>query len=128
MVGGTYWQDTVVAKLELEMSELLGFDTIATGTNQALQLPRTTKRDLGSAAEPVVLRLRPGETGLLAGLITTKNTRTREGLTNAPLLGELGTTGLNTAKERNELVIVVRPKVIKFGKPPAATPESGAPA
>lgn len=114
-VGGRYWQDTVVANLELEMSELLGFDVTPLGNGQSLKLPRTTKRNLGSNT----LRLRPGETGMLFGLITTRDTDTREGMTNAPLLALLSATNIASAKERSELVIVVRPRVLKFGKAPA---------
>lgn len=118
-VGGRYSQDTVYANIAIEMSDLLGFDTVTLGPGQSQQLPRTTKRMLGEN----MLRMRPGETEMLFGLITTSDSRDRQSLTNAPILGDLSTTGANSSKSRNELVIVVRPKVIKFGKPPTTGAE-----
>ena len=118
-VSGRWWQDTVMMDLSLKMSELLGFETMSTGENQTLKLPQTTKRDLGKHT----LRLRPGESGLLFGYISTKEASSREGLTNAPLLGALTATRAEGKAERSELVVLVRPRVVHFGAAPDSPAE-----
>lgn len=112
-IGGRYWQGTVVTQLEIELSELLGFDSTQVGASQILKLPRIGKRTMGKN----VLRLRPGEPGMLFGAITTREADRREALTNIPLLHELTTKAREHTLERNELVVVLVPRVIHFVEP-----------
>lgn len=109
-VSAAYQSGMVATTLALELSELLGYDTNQIGKDQLLRLPQSSDRKLSENT----LRLRPGEPGLLFGLINKRSSKSREGLSNAPVLDLLTTSRFDENAERSELVVVLTPTVIEF--------------
>lgn len=105
----TYDRDanTVTVSLDLSVNSVIGFNTLSAG-NQIGELtqPTTAKRTLND-----ILRLRPGQTAVIGGVIfeTLADTRTALG-------GLRGLEGRVLSKKRQELFIVVRPTVSQFGR------------
>lgn len=97
---GSYQEGTVYTNLEMTISELVRFnDFEAFGTK--LRLPDTTEKEVKT-----MVRARPGDMILLGGLGSTKQTDDRSG----------GSTGLskNTSAKRSEIIVAMRPRVVRF--------------
>lgn len=104
--SGSYDSGVVFATLELKTADLIKFqDFPAGGTN--LSLPQTSDR-----AVQTVLRVRPGDNLVLAGLQTSRDDRAREGFPTF-VAGDIPLSGSNHMTN-SELVILVKPSVVFF--------------
>ncbi len=105
-VAGAYENGVVFANLDLALT---GVSSLNPTTNNGItiDLPTTTDEKINT-----VIRVRPGDNLVLAGLVTSKDSNKRQGL---PLGSDysLSTYGDNTM-ENHELVVVVKPAVILF--------------
>jgi Flp pilus assembly secretin CpaC len=103
--NGSYEGGVVFAGLEIKTSDLVRVLEVKSG-DTTLQLPETSDRIVQT-----VLRVRPGDNLVLAGLQTTRDTRAREGL-------PLGSSTLPFYSQNDtsntELVLLVRPSVVFF--------------
>lgn len=106
----------VSVKLYLEVSSLGDLVTDG-GTTSA-----TSAYRIGSRVAETVLRLKDGETQMLAGLINQQDraTYTRlPGLGDIPILGRLFGSSVGS-KERSEIVLLITPHIIRNLNRPAA--------
>jgi general secretion pathway protein D len=107
-----YRDDEVSMKLNLEVSSIV--KEVTSGSSLSYQV--------GTRAASTVLRLRDGETQILAGLISDADRETASkvpGLSNIPVLGRLFTS-VKTDKTKQEIVLSITPHVIRHGKRPSA--------
>lgn len=105
-VQGNYENGVVFATMEIKTSDLIAL-TSANTPGVDIQLPQTSDRQVDT-----VLRVRPGDSLVLAGLQSSQDTRTRQGL---PLFGNdsLPLYG-NNHVINSELVIMVKPSIVFF--------------
>lgn len=105
----TYDRDanTVTVELDLTVSSVIGFNNLSAGNQLgSLTQPTTAKRTLTD-----ILRLRPGQTAIIGGVIYESLSDSRS------TFGGLKSLENRTlSKKRNEMFIVVRPTVAQFGK------------
>jgi general secretion pathway protein D len=108
-----YLDSDVAIKMSLEVSSILKQVATASGT---------IAYEIGTRNATTLLRLKDGETQILAGLIQESDTRTANSI---PLLGDLpilshlfGTN--HTDKEKDEIVLSVTPRIIRMQARPAA--------
>ena len=107
-----YRDDEVSMKLNLEVSSIV--KEVTSGSSLSYQV--------GTRAASTVLRLRDGETQILAGLISDADRETASkvpGLSSIPVLGRLFTS-IKTDKTKQEIVLSITPHVIRHGKRPSA--------
>ena len=105
-----YWDDEVSMKLNLEVSNIV--KEVQSGSSLSYQV--------GTRAASTVLRLRDGETQILAGLISDAERETATkvpGLSNFPVLGRLFTSE-KTDKNKLEIAMSITPHVIRHGRRP----------
>jgi len=106
-------EDDVSMKINLEVSSLVNQITTRSGT---------TAYQIGTRSANTVLKLRDGETQLLAGLIKTQQTSNASripGLGDIPLIGRLFSSQTDNGV-RNEIVLSITPRIVK----PAHRPET----
>jgi general secretion pathway protein D len=112
-VQPTVYQDGDVAiKVGLEVSSIT--NTVNVGNTQAYTI--------GTRNANTLLRLKDGETQILAGLIQdsdTRNTAGIPGLSQIPIIGRLFGTHTND-REKTEIVLAITPRIIR-SQPRAAT-------
>ena len=105
-VQPTIYQDGDVAiKVGLEVSSIT--NTVNVGNTQAYTI--------GTRNANTVLRLKDGETQILAGLIQDSDTRNAAGipgLSQIPIVGRLFGSH-NTDREKNEIVLSITPHIIR---------------
>lgn len=105
----TYDRDanTVTIDVKLSVNSVLSFNNLSAG-NQigSLSQPTTATRKLND-----ILRLRPGQTAIIGGVIYENMTDSRSSLMRGSIFDST-----STARKRNEMFIVVRPTVSQFGK------------
>lgn len=105
----TYDRDanTVTIELNLAVNSVLGFNNLSAG-NQigTLSQPTTASRKLTD-----ILRLRPGQTAIIGGVIYENTSDNR-----STIMRQQSVESNNVTKKRNEMFIVVRPTVSQFGK------------
>ena len=105
-IGSSWDESTVYAKIELEIQEFLGFENFDAGSDDTLQLPRTSERELTTQ-----VRSRPGDSILIAGLVRERDEYDVSGIgTNTPILP----TGRTGQTDNTELVILLRPRVVRY--------------
>lgn len=105
-IASSWDQSTVYAAIELEIDEFLGFETFDAGSDDTLQLPRTSERELETQ-----VRSRPGDSILIAGLVRERDEYDVAGLgAGSPLIP----TGRTGQTDNTELVILLRPRVIRY--------------
>ena len=105
-IDSSWDKSTVYANIELEIDEFLGFDTFDAGSDDTLDLPRTSERELNTQ-----VRSRPGDSILIAGLVREQDEYDVSGIgTTSPWL-PTGRTGLT---DNTELVILLRPRVVRY--------------
>jgi len=105
-----YWDDEVSMKLNLEVSNIV--KEVSNGTSLSYQV--------GTRTASTVLRLRDGETQILAGLISDADRETASkvpGLSNFPVLGRLFTSE-KSDKNKLEIALSITPHVIRHGRRP----------
>ena len=108
-----YLDSDVAIKVNLEVSSILKQITTTSGT---------IAYEIGTRNANTLLRLKDGETQILAGLIQDSDTRTANsipGLGDIPILGRLfGTTHRDT--EKDEIVLSITPRIIRTQPRPAS--------
>jgi general secretion pathway protein D len=113
-VQPTVYLDTDVAvKINLEVSSLLKQVTTASGT---------IAYEIGTRDANTLLRLKDGETQILAGLIQDTDTRSANSiplLGDVPILSHLFGTN-HTDREKTEIVLSITPRIIRMQPRPAS--------
>lgn len=109
-----YLDDDVSIKIQLEVSNIL----------EQLNVSGTIAYRLGTRNAATTLRLRNGETQVLAGLINDEDRRSANKL---PLLGDLPLLGRlfssdNVSRGKTEIVLLITPRVIRNLVRPALAP------
>ena len=112
-----YWDDEVSMKLNLEVSNIVKEVTSpspggASGASLSYQI--------GTRSASTVLRLRDGETQILAGLISDADRETASkvpGLSSFPIIGRLFSSD-RIDKSKQEIALSITPHVIRHGKRP----------
>jgi len=105
-IASNWDQSTVYAKIDLKLDEFLGFETFAAGSEDTLQLPRTSERELVTQ-----VRARPGDSILIAGLVRERDEYESAGPgMNTPIVP----TSRSGSASNTELVIFLRPRVIRY--------------
>jgi general secretion pathway protein D len=105
-----YLEDEVAIKMQLEVSNIL----------EQLNISGTIAYRLGTRNTATTLRLRDGETQVLAGLISDED---RRAANKVPYLGDLPITGRlfsNVTDQRNktEIIMLLTPRVVRnFSRP-----------
>ena len=108
-----YLEDEVGIKIGLEVSNVSNTSTTAAGT---------TTYQLGTRNAATTLRLRDGETQILAGLISDEDRRSADqvpGVSRLPVLGRLF-TNRNDNNTKTEIVLLMTPRVVRNIERPAA--------
>jgi general secretion pathway protein D len=105
-----YWDDEVSMKLNLEVISIV--KEVTSGSSLSYQV--------GTRAASTVLRLRDGETQVLAGLISDADRETASkvpGLSSFPILGRLFSSE-KIDKNKQEIALSITPHVIRHGRRP----------
>lgn len=105
-VRGSYEGGVIFAKMSLATTDIIKVESVDTGSTQ-LQLPETSERKLET-----VLRVRPGDNLLLAGMNSSRDELGRDNIP-LPLLGRLP-LGTSDIKQNRELVILLKPSIVLF--------------
>lgn len=99
-------QSTVYGNIKIDLQQFIEFENFVAGTNGSLRLPRTSSRQIDTS-----VRVRPGDSILIAGLVSEKDTHERAGPGfNQPIL-PLSRTA---ETENSELVFLLRPRVVVY--------------
>jgi general secretion pathway protein D len=113
-------EDEVGIRVALEVSNIVR--EIRSGTDAS----GTLSYQIGTRSASTLLRLRDGETQVLAGLISDEDRRTDDrvpGLSDFPVLGRLFSSQ-KTDKTRSEIVLLITPRIVRsLGRPDAAAAE-----
>ncbi|MDB6103825.1 MAG: Type secretion system protein, partial [Gammaproteobacteria bacterium] len=102
-----YLDSDVAIKINLEVSSILKQITTASGT---------VAYEIGTRNANTLLRLKDGETQILAGLIQDSDTRSANkipGLGDIPILGRLFGSH-RTDREKSEVVLSITPRIIRM--------------
>lgn len=101
------WSDsTVYANIALEIDEVIEIENFPTGNGDNIQLPRTTQRELTTQ-----VRARPGDSILLAGLVTENDEYDASGPgLNTPIVP----VDRSALTENTELVFLLRPRIVRY--------------
>ncbi len=105
-VAGSYENGIVFANFDLALKNLVSLNPTASGGG-TIDLPQTTDEKMNT-----VIRVRPGDNLVMAGLVTSADTKNRQGMPvsdddRIPLYGD-------EQYQNHELVIVVKPSVVLF--------------
>ncbi|MDD4617317.1 MAG: hypothetical protein PHW76_09490 [Alphaproteobacteria bacterium] len=105
-IAGSYENGVVFANLDLSIRNLLDIGTTASGGG-TINLPTTADEKMNT-----VLRVRPGDSLVLAGYVTSNDNATTQGLptgstTALPLYGD-------ETRSNRELVMIVKPSIVLF--------------
>ncbi len=109
-IAGDFEEDTIFTAIKIDLTNLTSLDTFSSGdTSNAttLKLPQTNDRSLETS-----VRVRPGDTILLAGIQQSKDSTNSTG--TPEISGLSAQTYRAGSTTRSELVIVMRPRVIRF--------------
>ncbi len=105
---GTERDGTIFTDINLSVSELLRFNSFtALGTD--LTLPQTADRKVQT-----IVAARPGDVILLGGISVSRD--------NSDVTNAIGGNNKETNAQRGELVIAMRPKVVRFVTRPPGSP------
>jgi general secretion pathway protein D len=100
-----YLDDEVAIKVQLEVSNII----------EQINVSGTIAYRLGTRNTATTLRLRDGETQVLAGLISDEDRRSANkvpGLAELPLLGRLFSSNLDERK-KTDIVLLITPRVVR---------------
>jgi general secretion pathway protein D len=100
-----YLEDEIAIKVGLEVSNII----------EVVDLFNTRAYRLGTRNAATTLRLRDGETQVLAGLIQDEDRRTASRLPGAgeiPILGRLFSSN-NDSANKNEIVLLITPRILR---------------
>lgn len=98
-------QATVYGSIDITLNELLALEEFPAGDN-VIQLPTTTSRSLQTQ-----VRVRPGDSILIAGLVSEKDQAAGSG---PGLLRPLIETTRRVATNNAELVFLLRPRIVAY--------------
>lgn len=105
-IGSNWDESTVYGTFEIELDDFQGFEAFNAGGADTLRLPQITERDLTTQ-----VRIRPGDSILIAGLVTERDGFDSEG----PGFGSpVIPTNRSTTTSNTELVFLLRPRVIVY--------------
>ncbi len=107
-ISGNYENGVIFSNLKIKTSDLIQFTKIPSD-NTTLQLPKTAERLVET-----VLRVRPGDNMVLAGLQTSREDRTRDGLPGPDVVDGIIPTYGDRTVSNSELVLMVKPSVVFF--------------
>lgn len=111
-LSGDISESTIYTKIDILVTDLLAFLPYPAGQGQTLDLPDVAEREVHTT-----VRAQHNDTVLLAGINYERTNQDNSGL---PIPGAKSSIGLPTRldkqKERSELVIVLRPRIIKFSQ------------
>ena len=115
-----YLDGDVAIKVHLEVSTIVKEVRVGGGSdsNQG-----TLAYEIGTRNATTVLRLKDGETQILAGLINDRDTRNSShipGLGDIPIVGRLFGSK-RTTTDKSEIVLSIRPRIIRSQPRPAST-------
>ena len=102
----------IFTDINLSVSELLRF-TAFTALGTELSLPQTSSRDVKT-----IVAARPGDVILLGGISVARD--------NSDVTNAVGGNSKESQTQRGELVIAMRPKVVRFVKRPVGSAAAGA--
>jgi general secretion pathway protein D len=108
-----YLDDEVAIKVQLEVSNII----------EQLNISGTVAYRLGTRNTATTLRLRDGETQVLAGLISDEDRRAANklpGLAELPVLGRLFSSNLDT-RNKTDIVLLITPRVVRSLARPEGT-------
>lgn len=120
VLSGDISDGTVFTDVKLKLNDLQRFNTF-TALGTQLSLPQTANRDVETK-----IRCRPGDTIMLAGINIEKNSQDVSGLPSGG--NSILPTLADRSVQRSELVIVLKPRIIRFGKVPPTSAMEPAPA
>lgn len=118
-VNGTYEGGVITAMLDLALQDVISLNQTTTESGVTIDLPETSERKVTTS-----LRVRPGDNLVLAGLVSSRDTNDREGIP-LPFGGTLPSFSRDQFKN-SELVILVKPSVVKFVDAPPEKSKSKA--
>ena len=105
-IAGAYENGVVFANLDMDLTNVTSLNP-TTNNGVTIDLPTTTDEKIST-----VIRVRPGDNLVMAGLVTSNDNNTRQGI---PLSGDDSITTYGDNKlENHELVLVIKPSVILF--------------
>lgn len=105
-IGSSWDNGTVYGNVDINLQQLLEFQDFPAGNDSTLRLPKTAERELQTQ-----VRVRPGDSVLIAGLVRERQQYDKKGLgMNTPLL-PFSRTGQTS---NTELVILLRPRVVVY--------------
>jgi MSHA biogenesis protein MshL len=113
-LSGDISESTIYTKINLAVTDLLSFVSYPAGQGQSLELPDIADREIHTN-----VRAQHNDTVLLAGV---NYERINQDISGVPLPGGQRVaipTNNAKSKSRSELVIVMRPRVIKFVQKPS---------
>jgi Flp pilus assembly secretin CpaC len=105
-VAGAYENGVVFANLDVSLKNLVSLNPTSSGGG-TIDLPQTTDEKMNT-----VLRVRPGDSLVLAGLVTSADNNQAQGLpigddSSVPLYGDV-------SRNNHELVMIVKPSIVLF--------------
>jgi len=109
-LSGDFEEDTIFTAVKIELSNLTELKEFSAGSADNLQkltLPQVNERSLETS-----VRVRPGDTILIAGIQQSRDTKNSTG--TPEIAGLSAQTYKAESAARSELVIVMRPRVIRF--------------
>ena len=115
IMNGAYENGVIFAALDLALQDVVSLNP-TTSQGVTIDLPETSERKVSTT-----LRVRPGDNLVLAGLVSSRDTNSREGVP-MPFGGSLPTFADDQMKN-NELVILVKPSVVLFSDKATASQE-----
>lgn len=114
-VGGLLEGDVISAVLDLELQDVISMNPTTMENGTTIDLPETSERKVSTS-----LRVRPGDNLVLAGLVTSRDSNDRDGIP-LPFGGHLNMSAKDELKN-SELVVLVKPSVVKFADPNPNSP------
>ncbi len=106
-VNGTYENGVIFANFDLALTNLVSLNPTNSG-GTTIDLPETTDEKIATRS----IRVRPGDNLIMAGLVTSADNGTRQGIPFGDD-GRIPTYG-DEQFENHELVVVVKPSVVLF--------------
>jgi hypothetical protein len=106
-ISSAWDQSTVYGAINITLNNLIRVDTFNSPDGSSrVQLPHTTSRSIGTE-----IRVRPGDSVLIGGLVSQADQLTTSG---PGILTPLFTTSKATSKVNTELVFLLRPRIVSF--------------
>lgn len=102
-VEGAYNSGVISSDINIDVSELLSFDSFDTG-DVTLKLPKTSQRKMDAHLEA-----RPGDLLVLGGIIRDRDEKTQQNLAASKL-----PTSRAKKAEKTETIILVRPRLVQI--------------